>query len=56
MSLQGDSGGPLVCKVGTSWQLVGVTSFGIAGCGTHKPSVYTRIAYFKDWVEATTGI
>ncbi|KAF7489924.1 Serine protease 30 [Sarcoptes scabiei] len=46
----GDSGGPLQCKIGSTWYLAGVTSFG-SGCA--KPGfhdVYTRITHFMKWI------
>uniref|UniRef100_F7IJY4 Chymotrypsin like elastase 3A n=1 Tax=Callithrix jacchus TaxID=9483 RepID=F7IJY4_CALJA len=50
----GDSGGPLNCRTedGT-WQVHGVTSFVSAfGCNTlRKPTVFTRVSAFKDWIE-----
>ncbi|XP_008998840.1 chymotrypsin-like elastase family member 3B [Callithrix jacchus] len=53
----GDSGGPLNCRTedGT-WQVHGVTSFVSAfGCNTlRKPTVFTRVSAFKDWIEETT--
>ncbi|XP_060600048.1 fibrinolytic enzyme, isozyme C-like [Ruditapes philippinarum] len=54
-SCNGDSGGPLVCGN----ELVGVTSWGFSGCHqngvvTH-PSVYARVSYFYDWVNANCG-
>merc|ERR1719348_68853 len=52
----GDSGGPLVCKTGSSWTLVGVTSWGRAGCSTQSPSVYARVSYFRSWINQQTGI
>lgn len=46
---QGDSGGPLVCLMNNSWQLVGVTSYGNADCGTdRRPGIYTRISTYRD--------
>lgn len=49
---QGDSGGPLQTflspAIGT---IIGVVSFGIS-CGTQLPGVYTRVAYYLDWIEA----
>uniref|UniRef100_H0UTV2 Peptidase S1 domain-containing protein n=2 Tax=Cavia porcellus TaxID=10141 RepID=H0UTV2_CAVPO len=52
----GDSGGPLNCptKEGT-WQVHGVTSFvsGL-GCNTlQKPTVFTRVSAFTDWIQQT---
>lgn len=48
---QGDSGGPLQTfqspAIGT---IIGVVSFGIS-CGTPLPGIYTRVAYYLDWIE-----
>lgn len=30
--------------------VIGIVSFGI-GCGSRLPSVYTRVAYYLDWIE-----
>jgi len=53
----GDSGGPLVSRSspGEGYSLVGITSWG-KGCavpGTY--GVYTRVAYFMDWVARHFG-
>lgn len=51
---QGDSGGPLqyftdaAQKFGT---VAGIVSFG-QFCGTSFPSIYTRVAYYVDWIES----
>lgn len=50
---QGDSGGPIQIQnisnaVST---VVGVVSFG-EGCGTELPAIYTRVAYYLDWIES----
>lgn len=51
---QGDSGGPLITL---EHSLIGVTSFGSPkGCEAGKPMVYTRIAYYKDWIQEVTGL
>ena len=48
---QGDSGGPLVVnKV-----LVGFTSFG-PECGNAFSTVYTIVAYFRNWIRQQTGV
>ncbi|GAB5574656.1 chymotrypsin-like elastase family member 3B [Prionailurus iriomotensis] len=50
----GDSGGPLNCPTADgSWQVHGVTSFVSAfGCNTlKKPTVFTRVSAFNDWIE-----
>jgi len=48
---EGDSGGPLSVKgPDGSWQLAGITSWGI-GCGDgYSPGVYTRISEFRFWI------
>ena len=53
---QGDSGGPLVCKVGGEYQLFGATSWGINGCYTFMPSVYSRIPLFRSWIRTNSGV
>lgn len=32
--------------------VVGITSFGVS-CGSTLPSVYTRVAYYTEWIERT---
>ncbi|MBW03742.1 Chymotrypsin-like elastase family member 3B, partial [Eschrichtius robustus] len=52
----GDSGGPLNCPAADgSFQVHGVTSFVSAfGCNTlKKPTVFTRVSAFNDWIEET---
>ena len=56
--LQGDSGGPLNCPAADgSWQVHGVTSFVSAfGCNTiKKPTVFTRVSAFIDWIDEVSG-
>lgn len=51
---QGDSGGPLQMFESKSLAIatvVGVVSFG-ASCGTELPGVYTRVAFYIDWIES----
>lgn len=50
---EGDSGGPLQIIMPESLMgtVVGVVSFGIA-CGTQYPSIYSRVAFYIDWIEA----
>lgn len=52
-SCQGDSGGPLqVFRIDSNTtQVIGIVSFGI-GCGTTLPSIYTRVAYYYDWISS----
>jgi len=47
-SCNGDSGGPAQCG-GTQ---VGLTSWGSSGCLTSTPSVYTRISFFRSWIDS----
>ncbi|XP_043656360.1 phenoloxidase-activating factor 1-like [Drosophila teissieri] len=51
----GDSGGPLLVPHaghGCQYQVMGITSVGVA-CGTPNiPSLYTRVHFFKDWINA----
>jgi len=44
----GDSGGPLVC----GGVLVGATSWGQAQCNPSFPSVYSRISFFRGWIDS----
>ncbi|XP_078475720.1 chymotrypsin-like elastase family member 2A isoform X3 [Lampetra planeri] len=48
----GDSGGPLSCQEPNgSWVVYGITSFGHKNCSVfHKPSVFTRVSAYTDWV------
>ncbi|XP_057641059.1 chymotrypsin-like elastase family member 3B [Chionomys nivalis] len=52
----GDSGGPLNCPTENgTWQVHGVTSF-VSGLGCNtlkKPTVFTRVSAFNDWIEET---
>ncbi|XP_004592342.1 chymotrypsin-like elastase family member 3B [Ochotona princeps] len=52
----GDSGGPLNCPAADgSWQVHGIASFvSSLGCNTEKkPTVFTRVSAFNDWIEET---
>merc|ERR1711912_14975 len=53
---QGDSGGPAVCKENGAWVLAGVTSGGSPICNVKKPSIYTRVSAFRDWINEHSGL
>jgi len=49
----GDSGGPLLIAFsgnGCQYQVMGVTSVGIACDTPDIPSLYTRVHFFQDWI------
>lgn len=46
---QGDSGGPLMCGE----KQYGIISFGKGCARKNSPGIYTRISYFKNWIEET---
>lgn len=47
---KGDSGGPLqVFRNPLTSHVVGIVSFGGAGCGT-LPTIYTRVAFYAEWI------
>ncbi|XP_026462799.1 lectizyme-like [Ctenocephalides felis] len=48
----GDSGGPLVQYNGNEATLLGVVSWGYIPCGSRdRPSVYTRVSGYLDWIK-----
>ncbi|XP_055522399.1 transmembrane protease serine 9-like [Wyeomyia smithii] len=47
----GDSGGPLALMHQRHHYIVGVTSNGKL-CGTSSPGIYSRVAYYLDWIES----
>lgn len=51
-SCYGDSGGPLIVRDQAGWQQIGIVSWG-SGCGLFGyPGVYTRVASYREWVNA----
>lgn len=49
----GDSGGSLVCKnANETWELVGLTSWGITTCSGAYPGVDTRVSSFVPWIQS----
>ncbi|XP_011932468.1 PREDICTED: chymotrypsin-like elastase family member 2A [Cercocebus atys] len=54
-SCNGDSGGPLNCLAADGrWEVHGIVSFGSSlGCNYyHKPSVFTRVSKYIDWIKS----
>lgn len=51
LSPQGDSGGPLVYQSGNVWTLIGIVSWGNSNCNVRTPAVYTRVSYFRNWID-----
>lgn len=51
---QGDSGGPLMINTNEGWQQIGIVSWGIGCAAEGFPDVYTRTAFFSDWVNGIT--
>ncbi|CAF4112626.1 unnamed protein product [Rotaria magnacalcarata] len=47
---QGDSGGPLMIFSNGQWILAGITSYGIGCALADYPGVYTRVAFYTDWI------
>ncbi|MEZ8969194.1 trypsin-like serine protease [Vibrio cyclitrophicus] len=54
---QGDSGGPVFWKNGSTYEQVGITSFGPTTCGAGigVTSVFTEIYDYKDWITNVTN-
>ena len=52
--VQGDSGGPAFCFIDGVPVQFGVTSWGqtegIVGCDEDFPSVYTKVGFYRSWV------
>ena len=52
--IQGDSGGPLFCPWHNGlYQLHGIYSYGRCGADVRKPSVFTRVSHYMDWIKET---
>lgn len=54
---RGDSGGPLLKYKNGQPTVVGITSFGYAGCGNPgAPSVFTRVSRYVKWMRSTPAV
>lgn len=52
-SCRGDSGGGLVSWVDGKPVLVGIVSYGAVRCGDQVPTVFTKVAFYRGWLDAT---
>jgi secreted trypsin-like serine protease len=50
-SCQGDSGGAAVIKIGGIPTLAGIVSFGEGCARREKYGVYTRVSYYRSWID-----
>ncbi|CAF3726044.1 unnamed protein product [Rotaria sordida] len=47
----GDFGGPIFHWIEDHWEQVGIASFRPDSCRKNSAIVYTRITYYRDWIE-----
>jgi secreted trypsin-like serine protease len=53
----GDSGSPLMMfSSNNQWILIGLTSYGFECAQTAYAGVYTRVAAYQDWINATMNV
>jgi secreted trypsin-like serine protease len=50
---KGDSGGPVMTEKNGLWTAVGIVSYGFVDCSNLRPSVYTDVAYYLDFINKT---
>lgn len=48
---QGDSGGPLVCQSGGTWFIHGATSWGSGCARANYPGIWSKVYYFRSWID-----
>lgn len=52
-SCTGDSGGPLMHKIGDTFILTGIVSYGDVECGKEgSPAVYTHVYKYLEWINS----
>ena len=51
----GDSGGPLATRVGSTWYLAGIVSWGSSECAD-LPNVYAKTSQYHDWISCEAGL
>ncbi len=54
-SCYGDSGGPLIVPNGSGWLQAGIVSFGIGCAEPDYYGIYSRVSYFKSWINSKMG-
>jgi len=54
-SCYGDSGGPLIVPNGSGWLQAGIVSFGEGCARANYYGIYSKVSYFKPWIDATIG-
>ena len=54
-NFQGDSGGPLACHtIGQNqWKLFGITSWAHGCAQAWKPTVFTNVTHYLQWIKNT---
>ncbi|KAJ8276411.1 hypothetical protein COCON_G00081630 [Conger conger] len=55
-SCQGDSGGPHATKLGDTWFLTGIVSWGEQCAQDGKYGIYTRVSRYYPWISYVTGL